>query len=113
MRSHKKIFQDKTAKTVSAKFKSENKEEVLSADIIISATGIKSNIENIGLEDVGIAVDNDKILVNDFYETNIPGYFSGKPFLSVLIKRIGYFGLRCRIEPFSGCYPACRVHPHI
>ena len=67
---------DKTAKTVSAKFKSENKEEVLSADIIISATGIKSNIENIGLEDVGIAVDNDKILVNDFYETNIPGYYA-------------------------------------
>ena len=67
---------DKKAKTVSAKFKSENKEEVLSADIIISATGIKSNIENIGIEDVGIAVDNDKILVNDFYETNIPGYYA-------------------------------------
>tara|TARA_B100001250_G_scaffold201598_1_gene172814 strand:- start:882 stop:2270 length:1389 start_codon:yes stop_codon:yes gene_type:complete len=67
---------DKKAKTVSAKFKSENKEEVLSADIIISATGIKSNIENIGIEDIGIAVDNDKILVNDFYETNIPGYYA-------------------------------------
>ena len=67
---------DKKAKTVSAKFKTENKEEVLSADIIISATGIKSNIENIGIEDVGIAVDNDKILVNDFYETNIPGYYA-------------------------------------
>ena len=63
-------------KTVSAKFKTENKEEILSADIIISATGIKSNIENIGLEDIGIAVDNDKILVNDFYETNIPGYYA-------------------------------------
>ena len=67
---------DKNAKTVSAKFKTKNKEDVLSADIIISATGIKSNIENIGLEDVGIAVDNDKILVNDFYETNIPGYYA-------------------------------------
>ena len=67
---------DKNAKTVSAKFKTKNKEDVLSADIIISATGIKSNIENIGLEDIGIAVDNDKILVNDFYETNIPGYYA-------------------------------------
>ncbi len=67
---------EKKAKNVSAKFKTEKKEETLTADIIISATGIKSNIENIGLEDIGIAVDNDKILVNDFYETNIPGYYA-------------------------------------
>ena len=67
---------EKKAKNVSAKFKTEKQEETLTADIIISATGIKSNIENIGLEDIGIAVDNDKILVNDFYETNIPGYYA-------------------------------------
>ena len=70
------ISVEKNTKTVSAKFKTENKEEILSADIIISATGIKSNIENIGIEDIGIAVDKDKILVNDFYETNIPGYYA-------------------------------------
>ena len=29
-----------------------------------------------GLEEVGVAIDNDKILVNDFYETNIPGYYA-------------------------------------
>ena len=38
--------------------------------------GIKTNIENIGLESVGIATDRDKILVNDFYQTNIPGYYA-------------------------------------
>jgi len=37
---------------------------------------IKTNIENIGLEDVGIVVDRDKIIVNDFYQTNIPGYYA-------------------------------------
>lgn len=51
-------------------------EEILEADIVLSAVGIKTNIENIGLEDVGIATDRDKILVNDFYQTNIPGYFA-------------------------------------
>ncbi|QLG46442.1 dihydrolipoyl dehydrogenase [Costertonia aggregata] len=51
-------------------------EEVLEADIVLSAVGIKTNIENIGLEDVGIATDRDKILVNDFYQTNIPGYYA-------------------------------------
>ena len=48
----------------------------MEADILLSATGIKSNIENVGLEDVGIAVDKDKILVNSYYQTNIPGYYA-------------------------------------
>jgi dihydrolipoamide dehydrogenase len=51
-------------------------EEIIEADIVLSAVGIKTNIENIGLEAVGIATDRDKILVNDFYQTNIPGYFA-------------------------------------
>ncbi len=51
-------------------------EETIDADIVLSAVGIKSNIENIGLEDVGIATDRDKIMVNDYYETNIPGYYA-------------------------------------
>ena len=48
----------------------------MEADIVLSAVGIKSNIENIGLEEVGIATDRDKVLVNKYYETNIPGYFA-------------------------------------
>ena len=51
-------------------------EETIDADIVLSAVGIKSNIENIGLEDVGIATDRDKIMVNDYYQTNIPGYYA-------------------------------------
>ena len=63
-------------KSVSAIIKTANKEKTLNADIILSAVGIKSNIDNIGLEDVGIVSDNDKIIVDDFYQTNIPGYFA-------------------------------------
>ena len=63
-------------KSVSAIIKTANKEQTLNADIILSAVGIKSNIDNIGLEDVGIVSDNDKIIVDDFYQTNIPGYFA-------------------------------------
>ncbi|MBU2525408.1 MAG: dihydrolipoyl dehydrogenase [Bacteroidetes bacterium] len=61
---------------VKATVKTQKGEEIIEADIVLSAVGIKSNIENIGLEDVGIAVDRDKILVNDFYQTNIPGYYA-------------------------------------
>lgn len=51
-------------------------EEKVEAEIVLSAVGIAANIENIGLEDVGIATDKGKILVNDFYMTNIPGYYA-------------------------------------
>ncbi|REG87968.1 dihydrolipoyl dehydrogenase [Winogradskyella sediminis] len=67
---------DTSGTGVKATVKTKKGEEILEADIVLSAVGIKSNIENIGLEDVGIAVDRDKILVNDFYQTNIPGYYA-------------------------------------
>lgn len=67
---------DTSGNGVKAYVKTAKGEEVLEADILLSAVGIKTNIENIGLEDVGIATDKDKILVNDFYQTNIPGYFA-------------------------------------
>jgi dihydrolipoamide dehydrogenase len=56
--------------------KTKKGEETIECDVVLSAVGIKSNIENIGLEEVGIATDRDKILVNDFYQTNIPGYYA-------------------------------------
>ncbi|MFB9057567.1 dihydrolipoyl dehydrogenase [Mariniflexile ostreae] len=67
---------DTSGDGVKATVKTSKGEEVLEADIILSAVGIKTNIENIGLEDVGIVVDRDKILVDKFYQTNIPGYFA-------------------------------------
>ncbi|WP_420322131.1 dihydrolipoyl dehydrogenase [Flagellimonas sp.] len=67
---------DTSGDGVKATVKTSQGEEVLEADVVLSAVGIKTNIENIGLEDVGIAVDRDKILVNDYYQTNIPGYYA-------------------------------------
>jgi len=67
---------DSSGKGVKATVKTDKGEEVLSADIVLSAVGIKTNIENIGLEELGIATDRDKIIVNDFYQTNLPGYYA-------------------------------------
>lgn len=67
---------DTSGSGVKATVKTPKGEVTLEADILLSAVGIKSNIENIGLEDVGIAVDRDKILVNKYYQTNIPGYYA-------------------------------------
>lgn len=67
---------DTTGNGVKATVKTAKGEEILEADILLSAVGIKSNIENIGLEEVGIKTDKDKILVNDFYQTNVAGYYA-------------------------------------
>ena len=67
---------DTSGKGVKATVKTDKGEEVLSADIVLSAVGIKTNLENIGLEEIGIATDRDKIIVNDFYQTNLPGYYA-------------------------------------
>ena len=67
---------DTSGSGVKATVKTAKGEEILEADVLLSAVGIKSNIENIGLEEVGIATDRDKILVNAFYQTNVPGYYA-------------------------------------
>ncbi|PWH87166.1 dihydrolipoyl dehydrogenase [Brumimicrobium oceani] len=62
--------------TCKVNIKTKKGEENIECDVVLSAVGIEANIENIGLEDVGIATDKGKIMVNDFYQTNIPGYFA-------------------------------------
>ena len=56
--------------------KTKKGEEILEADIVLSAVGITPNIENIGLEECGVITDKGKVLVNDFYQTNIPGVYA-------------------------------------
>lgn len=67
---------DTSGEGVKATVKTKKGEEILEADIVLSAVGIKTNIENIGLEEVGILVDKDKIQVNEWYQTNVPGYYA-------------------------------------
>ena len=58
------------------KVKTAKGEEVIECDIVLSAAGVVSNLENIGLEEVGVITDKGKVLVNDFYQTNIPGIYA-------------------------------------
>ncbi|MAG87443.1 dihydrolipoyl dehydrogenase [Zunongwangia profunda] len=67
---------DTSGDGVKAKVKTKKGEETLEADIVLSAVGIKTNIENIGLEELGIKTDKDKIVVDDFYKTNKDGIYA-------------------------------------
>ncbi len=50
--------------------------EVIEADVVLSAVGIAANIENIGLEEVGVKTDKGKVLVDEYYRTNVPGVYA-------------------------------------
>ena len=55
---------------------SNGEKSIINTEIVLSAVGIKTNIENIGLEDLGIKTEKDKILVDDFYMTNLKDYYA-------------------------------------
>lgn len=50
--------------------------EKLSAEVVLSAVGIKSNIDNIGLEQCGVAIERDKIVVDKYCRTSIEGIYA-------------------------------------
>ena len=67
---------EKSSKGCEVHVKTKKGMETLNCDVVLSAVGIQPNIENIGLEETGIVVGAGKIVVNDYYETNIPGYYA-------------------------------------
>ncbi|GAB3559593.1 dihydrolipoyl dehydrogenase [Spirosoma fluminis] len=56
--------------------KTQDGEKTFDVDIVLSAAGIVANIENIGLEEVGITVYRGKIVTDDYYRTNVEGYYA-------------------------------------
>ncbi len=67
---------DTSGKGCVVNIKTAKGEEKIECDIVLSAAGIEANIENIGLEELGIVVDRGRILANEYYQTNIPGYYA-------------------------------------
>jgi dihydrolipoamide dehydrogenase len=58
------------------KIKTPKGEETRECDIVLSAAGIQTNLENLGLETLGIKTDKGKVLVNEFYQTNVEGIYA-------------------------------------
>jgi len=56
--------------------KNKKGESQIECDVVLSAVGVQANIENIGLESVGIKTEKGKIQVDDFYGTNVDGYYA-------------------------------------
>ncbi len=67
---------DTSGAGVKAKVKTPTGEVTLEADILLSAVGVVANIENIGLEALGIKMDKGKIIVDAHQQTNVPGIYA-------------------------------------
>lgn len=67
---------DISGKTVKANVKTPTGNITLEADIVLSAVGVVANIENIGLEAIGVKTDKGKVAVDKFYQTNVPGIYA-------------------------------------
>ena len=67
---------DTKGKNCKVTVKTKKGEEKLEAEIVLSAVGVSTNLDGIGLEDVGVSTDKGKILVDDFYKTNVDGVYA-------------------------------------
>jgi dihydrolipoamide dehydrogenase len=82
-KSGMKVYTDASVESVDAsgelckvKVKTKKGEEIIEAEIVFSAVGVATNIECIGLEEAGIKNEKGKIIVDDFYKTNVDGYYA-------------------------------------
>ena len=81
--------------------------ETLTADVVLSAVGIKSNIEGIGLEELGVAVERDKVVVDEFYRTNVPGVYAiGDIVPGPALAHVASAEAVCCVESICGLDPA-------
>ncbi|MCK9204022.1 MAG: dihydrolipoyl dehydrogenase [Bacteroidales bacterium] len=104
--------------------KTKKGEEIIECDIVLSAVGVNANIEGIGLEETGIVTERGKVVTDDFYRTNIEGYYAiGDIVKSPALAHVAsHEGIICvekiagkNVEPLDyGNIPGCTyTHPEI
>jgi len=67
---------DTNGELCKVKIKTPKGEELVEAEIVLSAVGITPNTENLGLEEMGIATENGRVKVDEFYRTNVEGIYA-------------------------------------
>jgi dihydrolipoamide dehydrogenase len=97
---------EKTADGVRVTVSGEKGEEVLEGDVALMAVGVQGNIDNIGLEEAGVALERGYIKVDEYYRTNIDGVYAigdvvGPPWLAHVASAEG---LTC-VEAIAGKHP--------
>jgi len=115
---------DTTSDKCKVTIKTKKGEELIEADIVLSAVGIATNLEGLGLEESGIVTEKGKVKVDDFYRTNVVGYYAIGDIVHgpALAHVASHEGITC-VEKMAGLnpdpvdygnIPACTyTHPEI
>ena len=86
--------------------KTKKGEEIVEADIVLSAVGVSTNLEGLGLEEVGVKTDKGKVLVDEYYRTNIEGVYAIGDIVHgpALAHVASHEGITC-VEAIAGHHP--------
>lgn len=92
---------------VTIKDQKKNSETVVDCDVVLSAVGVVTNLEGIGLEETGIQTERGKIVVDDYYQTNLPGYYAiGDVVHGPALAHVASAEAICCVEHLAGGNPA-------
>lgn len=81
-------------------------EVLVDCDVVLSAVGVVTNLENIGLEETGIATERGKIVVDDYYATNVAGYYAiGDVVKGPALAHVASAEALCCVEKLAGGTP--------
>ena len=91
---------------VNMKNRKDGKTETIVCDVVLSAAGVTPNIENIGLEELGIVTERGYIKVDEYYQTNVPGVYAIGDVLptQALAHVASAEGITC-VEKIAGHHP--------
>jgi dihydrolipoamide dehydrogenase len=115
---------DTSGKKCKVLIKTKKGDEVVETDIVLSAVGITTNLEGIGLEGTGIIAEKGKVKVDEYYRTNVEGYYAIGDIVSgpALAHVASHEGIIC-VEKIAGRHvepidynnvPGCTyTHPEI
>lgn len=97
---------DTSGKLCKVTVKTKKGEEQLEAEIVLSAVGVATNLEGLGLEETGIKTEKGKVLVNDFYRTNVEGVYAIGDIVHgpALAHTASHEGITC-VENIAGLNP--------
>jgi dihydrolipoamide dehydrogenase len=86
--------------------KTKKGEEIVEADIVLSAVGVSTNLEGLGLEEAGVQHENGKVKVDEFYRTNVDGVYAIGDIVHgpALAHVASHEGITC-VEAFCGLHP--------
>ena len=80
--------------------------ETLTAEVVLSAVGVKSNIEGLGLEELGVVVERDKVKVDEHYRTSVEGIYAiGDIIATPALAHVASAEAVCCVEAIFGLEP--------